>query len=195
MKVQICFVFYYFLSDQTFGPYGVWPDIENILPQFRSRWCTKEDPQIRNIDIRLFKNPYSPDKGKIIKGLRVGYNDATNNSFGMNSKVVEGEIDKQVKIERGTHISSVILSSGWFLEQLGFRTTHNSIVGQLDNSRDGYIQIPPKYSDNFGASLKTICGETTKVGDDDIIGNLYFTFKIESEPGKCYKIFLSNTTA
>ena len=194
MKVQICFVFYYFLSDQTFGPYGVRPDIETILPQFRSRWCTKEDRQIRNIDIRLLENPYHPYKGKIIKGLRVGYNDATEIYFGMKSRV-EGEFDKKVIIEKGTHISSVILSSGWFLEQLGFRTTHNSIVGQLDNNRDGYIQIPPKYSDNFGASLKTICGETTKVGDDDIIGNLYFTFKIESEPGKCYKIFLSNTTS
>ena len=195
MKIQWVYINYSNLNsflivflDQTFGPYGIWPDINNITSH-RTRWCTEENLLIREIKFRQSKNPYANDRGKIIKGLSFGYNDGTSMEVGMKSNNRNDGNDKTVKIETGTKISSVILASGWFIEQLGVRTTHNTHDGQLDNDRDGYIQIPPKNSDHFGASLKTICGETVlypKDQDMDIIGNLYFTFKIESEPGKLY---------
>ena len=142
--------------------------------------------------MRCLKNPYLKDGGKIIAGLVFGYKDGHSLEVGMKPDDEDHCGDKIVKIEKGTHISSIILASGWFIEQLGFRTNHNIQDGQLDNDRDGYIQIPPKNSDHFGASLKTICGETVYDKDQNtkIIGNLYFIFKIESEPGKLY---LSNT--
>ena len=176
-----------FQTDQTFGPYGIWPDVKNITSN-RTSWCTDENLQIRKIKFKLSKNPYANER-KIIKGLSFGYNDGSTIEVGMK---LDDDSDKIVKIETGSHISSVILASGWFIEQLGFRTNHNIQDGQLDNDRDGYIQIPPKNSDHFGASLKTICGETVYDKDQNtkIIGNLYFIFKIESEPGKLY---LSNT--
>ena len=140
------------------------------------------------------KNPYLKDGGKIIAGLVFGYKDGHSLEVGMKPDDEDHCGDKIVKIEKGTHISSIILASGWFIEQLGVITKHNSQdLGilqdlKLDNDRNDYIQIPPKKSGDFGASLKTICGESVNhVGiNKEIIGSLYFTFKMESKPGKLY---------
>ena len=122
MKIQWVYVNYskseLFFSDQIFGPYGIWPDI-NKITTYRTRWCTDENLRIRKIKFRHSKNPYANDGGKIIKGLLFGYNDGTSMEVGMKSNDSEDGKDKIVKIETGTNISSVILASGWFIEQLG----------------------------------------------------------------------------
>ena len=69
---------------------------------------------------------------QIVQGLKVELVDGTIKSVGM--KIDDNKDIVDLKVPKGQHIKDVILRSGWYIDQIGFRTNENVQLGPVGGS-------------------------------------------------------------
>ena len=69
---------------------------------------------------------------QIVQGLKVELVDGTIKSVGM--KIDDNKDIVDLEVPKGQHIKDVILRSGWYIDQIGFRTNENVQLGPVGGS-------------------------------------------------------------
>ena len=69
---------------------------------------------------------------QIVQGLKVELVDGTTKSVGM--KIDDNKDIVDLEVPKGQHIKDVILRSGWYIDQIGFRTNENVQLGPVGGS-------------------------------------------------------------
>ena len=114
---------------------------------------------------------------QIVQGLKVELVDGTIKSFGM--KIDDKKDVVELEIPKGQHIKDVILRSGWYIDQIGFRTNENVQLGPVGGSGGSKQNLTAPDSVTKlvkQAYLHGIKGETVESQNAPCIAKLRFSF-------------------
>ena len=153
--------------------FGSAQDLNNV--QIGNYWCIKGPFQKIGI-----KSRFSHGGIHVIQGLKFELADGTIEAFGM-EKNDKANVE-ELEVPKGQHIRDVILRTGWYIDQIGFRTNENIQLGPIGgNGGHERIVMPRDFMDKNPKQvyLHGIAGRTYKTKDGiPLIAKLKFFFVI-----------------
>ena len=115
-------------------PFGSAQDVNHL--QNGDYWCIKGPFRKIGIKSRFW------DSHHIIQGLKFELADGAIEAFGMR-KNDEANVE-ELEVPKGQHIRDVILRSGWYIDQIGFKTNENVQLGPIGGNGGDNRNVMPR---------------------------------------------------
>ena len=83
----------------------------------------------------------------------------------------------ELEVPKGQHIKDVLLKSGWYIDQIGFRTNENIQLGPVGGDGGSYRKLAPNGKNSIKQTyLHSISGKTFEAQNAPCIAAMNFTF-------------------
>ena len=150
----------------TVATFGTAQDVVNV--QQGESWSVEGPFQKIGIKSRIW------DSHHIVQGLRVTLMDGTTKSFGIEN---DDTIVVELEIPKGQHIKDVMVRSGWYIDQIGFRTNENIQLGPVGGDGGSYQKLAPNGKHSIKQTyLHSIKGKTFEAQNAPCIAAMNFVF-------------------